>query len=623
MKRIVLTWLVLVLAAVPVWSQPRGYQSRASGFDQSFGGRLCDGQGDSASTTGEDVDGNGVADRQVYVDLTSGTNNSSCGLPGSPCRTNTYAQAGSNGGVAGGPIGNPATNQIQAICFRGTGRETVTLSRSGAAGFYERPATGSQARAFRYPRYPFILSGWDSNNNGSYPPHDPADVAVLDGSAGGSSLPWAILNSGQQRFELAHFTARNYGLTCGNEGGFMKVVGGIPSPEYLYLHDVVIEDVIAGCPNGPGLIVFWLYPDGSLARYLAMENITANRVGSWVIRGAGAEIEFGPYRFQNFSVTVRGASGDLTSLLKLWSYLTGIEVLDSIFNANPTAWSPNIGSPPTVGLGLDACTRDWTVRNNELIDFKISVILTSFNEACGSRTLDNVRIDRNIIRNTYAPWQFLDLGIWIWAGGGTSGHVEKIWITNNFLSSSAGWEACILSEATGTSSGTVTIAGNTCYGAINRHAGIVIGNPTGGQSPSGLQNYVIRNNIIAGTQGGLNIATYYNLTGLASDGNAYDPQGSFLRSGASQTLAQWRSAFGGDQSSKQCAPAFVGASSGNFRLSPTDSCARGAGVGMASITSWDIDGSPRSGTAPSIGAHEFGGTAVGAPSAPTNLRIIR
>ena len=64
----------------------------------------------------------------------------------------------------------------------------------------------------------------------------------------------------------------------------------------------------------------------------------------------------------------------------------------------------------------------------------------------------------------------------------------------------------------------------------------------------------------------------------------------------------------------------MNASTGNFRLSPSDTCAKAAGVSIASITTLDIDGALRSATSPSIGASELGG--VKAPAAPTNIRII-
>ena len=97
------------------------------------------------------------------------------------------------------------------------------------------------------------------------------------------------------------------------------------------------------------------------------------------------------------------------------------------------------------------------------------------------------------------------------------------------------------------------------------------------------QSYIIKDNIIAGTQGGgPNVQTYYNVTGLSIDGNVYDPQASFAWNSGNQSLAAWRAAADGDQAAKQCAPAFVNASTGNFRLGAGDTCAKAAGVSIAS-----------------------------------------
>ena len=144
--------IAMAFAATSVSAQTVGYTARASGFDLNFNGTVgqtgsadvavCDGQGNQSSTTGEDVDGNGVNDRQVYVDLTSGSDSLSCGLPGAPCRTITYAMNGSNTAVSGGPIQAPAAAQIQAICFKGIGRETIVPTQSGATGTYTLPADG-------------------------------------------------------------------------------------------------------------------------------------------------------------------------------------------------------------------------------------------------------------------------------------------------------------------------------------------------------------------------------------------------------------------------------------------------------------------------------------------------
>jgi hypothetical protein len=630
-----------VALASPAYAQTPGYVPRASGFDLNFNGaagqggtadvNICDGQGDGSSTVGEDIDGNGVNDRQVYVDLSGGNDSSSCGLPGSPCGSITYAMNGGNTSVPGGPIQAPAAGQIQAICFKGIGRETVVPTWSGASGTYVLAQTGRQARSFKLPRYPFILSGWDTNNNDRYPPYDSADVAVLDGTLGGQSLPYAIDNSINHvsNIEYAHFTARNYGQNGETNEGFTVVVGGGGTASQIYYHDLQLTDIMKGQANSSMHIVFHLFVTGTILSDLAVVNLNVtNAGGGYFVRGSGAgNAVAGPYRFQNISLTAFGRTDDYWAGFKLWDYVTGVEIIDNDFNANPAAWGPHAsGGAGTFGIGVSYCSSDWQIRGNTFTDFKQSVTVSPYYGSsgfCESRLTDNVVVDRNIFRNSYAPWQFGDWGIQIEPGLNTVDTTKTVTITNNFLSSVAGWEACIWANGgnqSGPQTGTVTIAGNTCYGPINRHAAIVIGNPESSQPAFPQQNYVIKDNIIAGTQGGTNIMTKVAIFGLVINGNVYDPTQDFSWLGGSQTLAAWRTSSGGDQNSKQCVPAFVNAAQGNFRLDPSDSCAKSSGVSLTSITAWDIDGNTRSAANPSIGASETG---LKTPGTPTNLRILR
>src|SRR5262249_970385 len=79
----------------------RGYAAGGWAFDPTSTGiageargacdRVCRG-----GATGADIDGNGVADRQVYVDCGAGSDSATCGAPGSPCRSLQWALDGSN-----------------------------------------------------------------------------------------------------------------------------------------------------------------------------------------------------------------------------------------------------------------------------------------------------------------------------------------------------------------------------------------------------------------------------------------------------------------------------------------------------------------------------------------------
>ena len=243
--------MALVACCSLAWAAPpRGYQSRACGFDLNFNGvpgepgdcnRICRGD-----PTNADIDGNGVADRQVYVNCSAGTDSTTCGAPVSPCRTLQFAFNGSNSSFAD-RITTPAATQIQAVCFQGIcPNATLNLTQSGAAGVYTRPATGSEPRNFEYPHYPIILSGWDVNADGNYPPAS-GETAVVDGNVSGNTNSF-FDNAAHSRYEMAHFTIRDYGQSCtGGVGiGSPGSNGGAPV-DHAYWHDLSVIDVNRRC----------------------------------------------------------------------------------------------------------------------------------------------------------------------------------------------------------------------------------------------------------------------------------------------------------------------------------------------------------------------------------------
>src|SRR5262249_21661508 len=288
--------MALVACCSLAWAAPpQGYQSRACGFDLNFNGvlgepgdcnRIC--RGDPTNT---DIDGNGVAHRQVYVNCSAGTDSTTCGAPGSPCRTLQYALNGSNSSFAD-HISSPATNQIQAVCFQGIcGNAQVKLTQSGAAGTYTRTASGSEPRSFEFPRYPVIISGWDVNADGNYPPNS-GETAVVDGNVNGNTNTF-FDSGGHSRYEIAHFTIRDYGQAC-TSGADVGVgyPGGSGDVSHAYWHDLAIIDVNRGCnqgnpPNQSGQIL-WNNFTGTnkTLRYFAVVNTSIQNWGGYIFRGA-------------------------------------------------------------------------------------------------------------------------------------------------------------------------------------------------------------------------------------------------------------------------------------------------------------------------------------------------
>ncbi len=107
----------------------------------------------------------------------------------------------------------------------------------------------------------------------------------------------------------------------------------------------------------------------------------------------------------------------------------------------------------------------------------------------------------------------------------------------------------------------VKVVNNTCYGDINRHGAIVIGNAEGGEASYPEQTWTLKNNIIDGLgSGDLAIWTEYAPSGWDADYNTYDNLGGnkFSWNGGNSTnFSTWRSSSSGDTHSSECSPTFV------------------------------------------------------------------
>src|SRR5207249_8579106 len=164
----------------------RGYKSHACGLDMNRNGiigecsnhaggvatcpdcSVCNGQG--GVTSPRDVDGDGQNEAEIYVACGSGTDNSSCGDPGSPCNTIDFALN----------TRAPALSGQKIVCFRGTcssenaigpGPDGLSTANgtwpSGVSAscnsnpYYTRPkdVSGNEVRDFRYACNPTMLIG--------------------------------------------------------------------------------------------------------------------------------------------------------------------------------------------------------------------------------------------------------------------------------------------------------------------------------------------------------------------------------------------------------------------------------------------------------------------------------
>ena len=596
----------------------RGYQPRGCGFDMNRDGRIGDPldcqvcNGVNALNPGNlDPDFDGIAEDIIYVDCDNGSNFVNCGPPGAPCKTIQYAWDTRGDG--------PGDGAEDIICFRGTCNnvEFYSPSNSGVPGTYRVTASGSQVRDWRYPRNPTMLVGWDTDGDGAYPPEDPDDVSVLDGAG----LDRAFrLDSDTDYLEMAHFTVRNYGrYTPGaDDTGFLRFGPTADLQQFQYFHDLHLLHINMDRETTSRVAMVSFFPTNSVPQWIQFANLYAPNNGQWFARGSGYDDppDFGPLRFINITRTshscdfsVCGSNAGST-VFKLWGYLTGVEILDSIWDANPRAWEPkDVGGPSGSSFVTAAhCSQDWMVRNNEVIDFKNPFIVQGYaNGFCNypaARPTDEVHFDGNIVRNTYEPWLFGDHGIRIEDGGTRAGEViEDVYVTNNFMSSSTGWEMAVWINAGHDAippTGTITVANNTLYGNINRYATVAIGNVEGPDRVFPHQNIRLENNIFGGfirTDNGeqdLNIQTTYAPSNLISERNVFGPDGLFRWNDGGRTgLSAWRTNTGQDLTSLTCEPSFVDASSGDFHLDPSDTCAYNRGLDALVWLTQDIDGHPR------------------------------
>lgn len=597
-----------------------GYQPRACGFDLDDDGvagepedcRVCDG-------ATADPDGDGVAEDLIYLDSAAGKDERGCGTPQKPCATVTYAMTQIADGAGDGAE--------DILCLHGTfAEDTLKPGYAGVPGQVTIAAAGSQQRAFVRAKDPAMIVGWDRDGDHAYPPFDPDDRAELQGAGRSRALQ---LDSKNDDFEIAHLTFAGYGTgTESRDSGFVQFGPSQGEVERIHFHDLHLIDLNKERVTSSEVSTFDLFPGKALLRHLWVENVWAPRNGGWFARGAGNDSgpDMGPYRFEKISHSARGCdfakceNGAAMTAFHLWGKLSGIEILDSYFDADVKGWEPKPkGGPQGASFAVVAqCSRDWAIRNNEIKDYKVFVKLQGFIEKyCddgNARPVDEVRIDRNYFHNDYQPWAAGDVAIYLSEGGEDAGEtVGSVFITSNLIRSTAGLEACWWlrgGNGAATPPGEIVIAGNTCAIDANRHGALVVGNVEGPDAPFPRQNVTYVGNLVTGLGGNdFNAVFTYTPARLKLGGNVWDPAGRFSWSKMPlDDLAAWQRETGMDAGSRSCAPAFAGFEGGDLHLTPADTCGRGldaASLGeLAKYAPRDRDGKVRTGTG-AAGAYGF------------------
>ncbi len=577
-------------AAKHIAENGKGYISRPCGFDMDRDGILGEaadrlvGNGETA-----DPDGDGVNEDILYVDSRSGCDESGDGSPIKPYKTIQKALDSADG---------PGDGAEDIICISGTFHEAITLTQSGVAGNYVRDG-------FEFPSNPAMLIGWDKDGDGEYPPYDQDDTAVLDGR---NELKVAINNRphGTSYLEVAHLTIRDYGATHkeGNCGAIL-LRGVCPEPiqSHLYVHDVIFRRINKQATLRSRAIVANFFPDGDGRPYLehvAFVNNFIDEYRSFCFRGSN-RIR-GPLRFQNNTIKLFGP-GSGTGW-KLWGQIDGLEILDNVVDGNPRAWG---AKAYTSGAVIGSCTRNATVRGNVFLDLWTAIIIKGEGyppyPGCKERTVDDVVVDRNIIRNTYNGWVYPPQAIKLYGGFRTANmtaasSLEDVTITNNFISSTMGWNVGIEvrnGNYVGPQVGTITIAGNTIVGPFGKYGNAFAMHAISiyPQYPYRSQSFVIKNNIITRT-GGVkrNLGINYVPKSWIAEGNIYDPGTGFIWNNEIVDLARWQKLTGQDANSVWHEPAFVDMTGGDLHLAAGETSGLKVGVDISDITRVDFDGQP-------------------------------
>lgn len=568
-----------------------GYAARANGFDLDDDGivgeledaRICNGQH-------WDVDLDGIVEDQIYVDADFGSDETGTGTPANPFRTIRHAWLSADG---------PNDGAEDIICFRGVAKEeNLQPGVSGVPGVVTRPKSGNQAIDWQLPKDPTMLVGWDFDGDGLYPPFDSDDIAVLDGANLRRAFTLNTSSQPRSHIELAHFTVRDYGYqtTADGSGNVNDGIGflfagraGSSTSSHIYLHDIELVNINRGKPLNSNTAAFNFFVATLNLKYFAVDNLKLEDVGGYLARGDFGDtsaVVDGPLRFQNITYTARGcdygvppcgthAHWSTPTGFKIWGMVSGIEILDSVLDANVQHWNPRPG--PVNAIIPDGCSTDWTIRHNLLLNWKNNVSIKGAPSFCDLRPVDNVVIDDNVFLNDVNHFPVKPTGVAIAHEPGTTiaSSVGQVTVTNNLIVGEFGLRHCLYSEASnsdGYGTGIVTFRNNVCDFNGSLSTGAVVHLTQSDTYPS--QHFVFADNVVAGlpTRSANRIFfADYAVGNWQSFNNIYSPGLRFQHTGALFTFGAWQAA-GHEASARECHINVTGSPAEGFLVSIPSGC---------------------------------------------------
>jgi hypothetical protein len=539
----------------------KGYHARACGFDMNRNGiigepadcKVCDGV-----TTDPDEDG--LPEDIIYIDTANG-NDGNTGTPENPFATIaaavTYVNA--NG-----------TGEEDILCLSGTD-SSAALDISGKTGTYT-------IGGISYPEQPAMLVGWDKNGNGSYPPFDTLDTAVLSGALD-------LDSDDVDYFELGHVTLSDI---SGN-----AIDARDPSANnHLHFHDLRLHNINQGVAQNDSKHAVLL--GGS---NIVFENSELINFGSFGIKHQGGTQQ--NLYFNHIHGEAIGASANPMLFFKfLGGTVDNLTIQNSILDGKVSIW--NGGTAGAKGLSIEGGYRSVRIRDNDFKDMATPIYLDPSTNP--SQSTDNVTIERNLFE--ISSMTSFKRGVHVDVGGASANSlVENFALLNNVFTAQSGqfYTYTVYLDLTNSNAlptGMVKVIGNTLTAGSATNYGFYIGGSLANDHP----NFLFFNNITHNYKYPVYVQS--NPTNFVGGGNVYHATTTqYFWNNGSRTFAQFINGSNANTTGDQeCSPTFVDAANQDFHLDTADTCAKDMGQDISSYLTIDKDSKPRSAANPDAGA---------------------